>query len=164
MLAKSMLTQCLHGCAESALIPLWNGSYWQLVAVGHAGCSQPANAAIQTAIPGLSAVGDGTQSQARECSSCHGCTWSSKCSHSQSSCHWQSSDMVTFGTSWPVPFDQIKTTVCSIFNKVRHMRQNEKRVLLKTLVTLASEAVSNPEATCPSTHSCYAAAAASKHL
>ena len=49
---------------ESVLIPLWNGGCWQLVAVGHAGCSQPANAAIQTAIPGLSAVGDGPQSQA----------------------------------------------------------------------------------------------------
>ena len=36
---------------------------WQLLAVGHAGCSQPANAAIQTAIPGLSAVGDGPQGQ-----------------------------------------------------------------------------------------------------
>ena len=29
-----------------------------MVAVGHAGCSQPANAGIQTAIPGLSALGD----------------------------------------------------------------------------------------------------------
>ena len=31
---------------------------WQLVAVGHAGFSQPANAAIQTAIPGLASAGD----------------------------------------------------------------------------------------------------------
>ena len=43
-------------CADSSV-------EWQLLAVGHAGCSQPANAAIQTAIQGLSAAGDGPQGQ-----------------------------------------------------------------------------------------------------
>ena len=44
---------CVCVCADSSVEGL-NG------AVGHAGCSQPA---ILTAIPGLSAVGDGPQGQ-----------------------------------------------------------------------------------------------------
>ena len=32
-------TQCLHGCAESVLVPLWNGSWWQLAM--QAAASQP---------------------------------------------------------------------------------------------------------------------------
>ena len=55
---KSAHAAALRVRACTAPVPLQDGCYWQLVAVDHAGRSQPGNAAIQTAIPGLAAAGD----------------------------------------------------------------------------------------------------------